>query len=53
MEGTLPGDFAIDAEVELGATGDGYVRQARLNVSLAGLERSVAHAILAAAINLV
>jgi Ohr subfamily peroxiredoxin len=49
MKVTLPADLAIDAEVDLGTTGDGYFLQARLNVSLPGLERSVAHAILDAA----
>jgi Ohr subfamily peroxiredoxin len=49
MKVTLPADLAIDAEVDLGTTGDGYFLQARLNVSLPGLERSVAQAVLDAA----
>lgn len=42
---TLPADLAVDAEVDLGMTGDGYALQARLNVSLPGLEREVARAV--------
>ncbi len=42
---TLPTDLAIDAEVDLGMTGDAYLLRARLNVSLPGLERDVAHAL--------
>jgi len=49
MKVTLPADLSIDAEVDLGTTGDGYFLQARLNVSLPGLERSVAQAVLDAA----
>lgn len=45
MKVTLPADLAIDAEVDLGMTGDAYFLQARLNVSLPGLDRSVAQAI--------
>jgi lipoyl-dependent peroxiredoxin len=41
----LPTDAAIDAEVDLGMTGDAYLLQARLNVSLPGFEREVAQAI--------
>jgi Ohr subfamily peroxiredoxin len=41
----LPADTAIDAEVDLGAAGDGYALQARLNVSLPGVERGVARAL--------
>ena len=42
----LPPDRAIDAEVDLGTHEGGYLLRARLNVSLPGLERSVAQAIL-------
>ncbi len=42
MKVTLPSDFAIDAEVDLTLTDGGYQLQARLNVSLPGLDRSVA-----------
>ncbi|MGY0557314.1 MULTISPECIES: organic hydroperoxide resistance protein [unclassified Lysobacter] len=42
---TLPQETAIDAEVDLGMTGDGYLLQARLHVSLPGLPRDVAQAL--------
>jgi Ohr subfamily peroxiredoxin len=45
----LPADLAIDAEVDLGATGDAYFLQARLNVALPGLDRDVAQQIIDAA----
>jgi lipoyl-dependent peroxiredoxin len=45
MKVALPADAAIDAEVDLGTTGDAYLLQARLNVSLPGLEREVAQAV--------
>jgi lipoyl-dependent peroxiredoxin len=38
----LPPDVAVDAEVDLGTTGGGYLLQARLNVSLPGIEREIA-----------
>ena len=38
----FPADAAIDAEVDLGSNDGGYVLQARLNVSLPGLDRDVA-----------
>ncbi len=38
-------NLAIDAEVVLGTAGDGYFLQARLNVSLPGLDRDVAQAL--------
>ena len=41
----LPADLAVDAEVDLGTAGGGYILQARLNVSLPGLEREVAQAL--------
>ena len=46
MKVKLPPDFAIDAEVDLCTCDDGYFLQARLNVSLPGLERQVAQSIL-------
>jgi Ohr subfamily peroxiredoxin len=46
MNVKLPPDTAIDPEVDLLAGDDGYSLRARLNVSLPGLERSVAQAIL-------
>jgi len=49
MKVTLPADLAVDAEVDLGKTGDAYLLQARLNVSLPGLEREVAQALVDAA----
>src|SRR3984957_8393651 len=41
----LPADVAIDAEIDLCNAGDVYFLQARLNVSVPGLEREVAQAI--------
>jgi lipoyl-dependent peroxiredoxin len=38
----IPAATAIDAEVDLCLTNDSYFLQARLNVSLPGLERSIA-----------
>jgi osmotically inducible protein OsmC len=45
MKVRLPADAAIDAEVDLGTTGGDYFLQARLNVSLPGVEREVAQAL--------
>ncbi|GAA3845291.1 organic hydroperoxide resistance protein [[Pseudomonas] carboxydohydrogena] len=45
----LPADTAVDAEVDLGTVGDGFQLQARLAVSLPGLDREVAEAVVAAA----
>ncbi|MCC8395526.1 organic hydroperoxide resistance protein [Paraburkholderia sp. MMS20-SJTR3] len=39
---TLPVDTSVDAEIDLGTTDGAYFLQARLNVSLPGLERDVA-----------
>ncbi|HEY0656360.1 MAG TPA: organic hydroperoxide resistance protein [Chryseosolibacter sp.] len=39
---TLPKDTAIDAEVDLVSSETGYSLQARLNVSLPGLDREIA-----------
>ena len=41
----LPADVAVDAEVDLGKSGDGFALQARLKVSLPGLDAAVARAI--------
>jgi Ohr subfamily peroxiredoxin len=49
MKTTLPPDFAVDAEVDLCLAGDAYFIQARLNVSLPGLEREAAEALVDAA----
>jgi lipoyl-dependent peroxiredoxin len=38
----LPADTAVDAEIDLGTTDGAYFLQARLNVSLPGLEHDVA-----------
>lgn len=43
---SLPSDAAIDAEVDLGTIEGGYYLQARLNVSLPGLERNVAQSLI-------
>ncbi|MEK1901295.1 MAG: Ohr family peroxiredoxin, partial [Rhizobium sp.] len=42
----LPADTAVDAEVDLGMTGDAYFLQARLNISLPGLEPEVARTLI-------
>jgi lipoyl-dependent peroxiredoxin len=42
---TLPGDVAIDAEVDLSVADDGYFLRTRLKVSLPGVERGVAQAL--------
>jgi osmotically inducible protein OsmC len=49
MKVKLPPDVAIDPEVDLCMGDDGFSLQARLNVSLPGLERQVAQTILDAA----
>jgi osmotically inducible protein OsmC len=49
MKVALPADLAVDAEVDLGKTGEAYLLQARLNVSLPGLSREVAQALVDAA----
>jgi len=46
MKVKLPSDMAIDSEVDLCTGDDGYFLQARLNVSLPGLERQLAQSIL-------
>ena len=45
----LPPDRAIDAEVDLGTTDGAYLLRARLNVSLPGVPREVARALVDAA----
>lgn len=45
MKVALPPELAIDAEVDLGTASDGFHLQARLNVSLPGLARDVAQAL--------
>ncbi|WP_085639793.1 MULTISPECIES: organic hydroperoxide resistance protein [unclassified Pseudomonas] len=39
---SVPADVAVDAEVDLGTNAGGYLLQARLNVSLPGMERAAA-----------
>ena len=45
----LPADLAIDAEVDLRLSEDGYTLAARLKVSLPGLDRAQAQAVIDAA----
>jgi Ohr subfamily peroxiredoxin len=45
MKVALPADRAVDAEVDLLNNDGGYFLRARLNVSLPGLEREVAQAL--------
>jgi lipoyl-dependent peroxiredoxin len=45
----LPADTAVDAEVDLSTTDGAYFLQARLNVSLPGLDREIAKALTEAA----
>jgi Ohr subfamily peroxiredoxin len=49
MKVALPPETAIDAEVDLCLVDGGYSLQARLNVSLPGLQREVAQALVDAA----
>ncbi|MBB4233978.1 organic hydroperoxide resistance protein [Rhizobium esperanzae] len=42
----LPADLAVDAEVDLGSGDGGYFLQARLKVSMPGIEADVAKAII-------
>jgi osmotically inducible protein OsmC len=49
MRITLPADLAIDAEVDLCTTDGVYFLQARLNVSVPGVERQVAQTLAYAA----
>ncbi|HSV52813.1 MAG TPA: organic hydroperoxide resistance protein [Burkholderiaceae bacterium] len=49
MKLTLPQDVAVDAEVDLGTTNDAFFLQARLNISLPGLDRAVAQSLVDAA----
>ena len=46
---TLPQDLAIDAEVDLGPTPGAYGIAVRMNVSLPGMDRAAAQALLDAA----
>ena len=49
MKVALPADRAVDAEVDLCNTDGAYFLQARLNVSLPGLDRAVAQSLVDAA----
>jgi len=51
LQVTLPTDLSVDAEVDLGNTEGEYLLQARLNVSLPGLERAVAQSLVDTAHN--
>lgn len=42
----LPTEMVINAEVDLNGLGDGYFLSARLNVSLAGIDRDTAQALI-------
>ena len=42
----LPPDLAVDAEVDLGTGDGGYFLQARLNVSMPGVPRNIAQALI-------
>ncbi|HEY6834061.1 MAG TPA: hypothetical protein VI251_16400 [Pseudolabrys sp.] len=46
MKIALPADAAIDAEGDLGTNGDAFGLQARLNVSLPGLEPNTTQAVI-------
>jgi osmotically inducible protein OsmC len=45
----LPAEVAVDAEIDLGTAGGGYLIQARLNVKLPSIDREVAQALVEAA----
>jgi Ohr subfamily peroxiredoxin len=49
MKVRIPAEFAVDAEVDLCSGVDGYFLQARLNVSLPGIDRETAQALVEAA----
>ena len=49
MKVTLPADLAIDAEVDLGPIPNAYGIAVRLNVSLPGMDRTAAQALVDAA----
>jgi osmotically inducible protein OsmC len=45
MKATLPADLAVNAEVDLGPVGNAYGIAVRLNVSLPGMDRAAAQAL--------
>ena len=49
MKVTLPPDVAIEAEVDLCRSDDGYFLQARLNITVPGVPREVAQALVTTA----
>jgi lipoyl-dependent peroxiredoxin len=49
MKATLPADLAVDAEVDLGPIPNAYGIAVRMNVSLPGMDRAAAQALLDAA----
>ena len=49
MKVALPTDRAVNAEVDLGTAGGAFLLQARLNVSLPGLDRDIAQTLVNAA----
>ncbi len=49
MNVALPSDAAVNAEVDLATSEGGYLLQARLNVSLPGVDRATARAVVDAA----
>jgi lipoyl-dependent peroxiredoxin len=49
MKVALPADRAINAEIDLGTAGGAFFLQARLNVSLPGLDHEVAQSLVDAA----
>ena len=49
MKVRFPADGAVDAEVDLGLTGEAFGLQARLNINLPGLDREIAQALVDAA----
>ena len=49
MKVSVPKDVAVDAEVDLGTAGNDYFIQARLSVSLPGMDRETAQAVVDAA----
>jgi osmotically inducible protein OsmC len=45
MKATLPADLSVDAEVDLGPVGAAYGIAVRMNVSLPGMDRAAAQAL--------
>lgn len=49
LKATLPTDVSVDTEIDLGKTENAFFLQARLNVSLPGLDPAVARSVVDAA----